>query len=70
MALPPTQLFGMPLDVVMKYPMNANLDIPAIVSDSVELILRTGVSVQGVFRLSGSRGRVSQIIQIYNSGKE
>lgn len=52
----------------MQYPMNADREIPAIVSDALDYIWKTGLDVQGIFRLSGSRGRVSQIIQIYNSG--
>jgi len=64
----PLHLFGTPLDVVMAYPMNYDSEIPVIVSDSLEVIEKQGTDVQGLFRLSGSRGRVLQVIQLYNSG--
>eukprot|EP01127_Copromyxa_protea_P004111 TRINITY_DN1394_c0_g1_i1.p1 TRINITY_DN1394_c0_g1~~TRINITY_DN1394_c0_g1_i1.p1 ORF type:complete len:233 (+),score=18.84 TRINITY_DN1394_c0_g1_i1:164-862(+) len=68
--IPATQLFGMPLDVVMGYPMNLDRDMPVIVSDAIDCLQKNGVTVQGIFRVSGSRGRVLQILKIYNSGSQ
>eukprot|EP01126_Amoeba_proteus_P066921 TRINITY_DN9772_c0_g1_i2.p1 TRINITY_DN9772_c0_g1~~TRINITY_DN9772_c0_g1_i2.p1 ORF type:complete len:568 (-),score=123.45 TRINITY_DN9772_c0_g1_i2:74-1555(-) len=63
------QMFGVALEVVMTYPMNMNLDVPVIFSDAIQCISNHGGQVQGIFRLSGSRMRVNEMIELYNQGQ-
>lgn len=62
-------VFGVSLDEVMarqRMGKATSFSVPALVRDGVSYILRKGLSVEGIFRLSGAKGEVDALREAYD----
>jgi len=63
------EIFGVSLEEVMKHPMNQDQAIPLIVLNSMRYLLRHGLDMEGIFRLSGRAQRLEEIKAAYDRGE-
>eukprot|EP01120_Amphizonella_sp_Union-15-10_P011222 TRINITY_DN4706_c0_g1_i2.p1 TRINITY_DN4706_c0_g1~~TRINITY_DN4706_c0_g1_i2.p1 ORF type:complete len:562 (+),score=95.43 TRINITY_DN4706_c0_g1_i2:42-1727(+) len=62
-------IFGQPIEEVLRLEYNQGLSIPIIVHDAVTALIKQGMKLEGLFRLSGNQSKVEAIKKLYDSGK-
>jgi len=61
-------MFGQQLQLAMGHPMNQHLLIPYLVQSAIDTIRARGLTVEGIFRVSGSLQRIKELQDMYDKG--
>jgi len=62
------QIFGVPLETLMKHPINANKTIPLIFEECVSFLQTEGPNAEGIFRLSGGQAEMEELKRTWDGG--
>jgi hypothetical protein len=62
-------VFEVPLDLVMANQRDRSLTLPEVQVVCTEYLLKSGISIEGIFRMSGSKREIAGIISKFNRGE-
>ena len=62
-------VFDVSLETCMMNQRDQNLDVPEVVTVTCEYLIRKGLPIEGIFRMSGAKREVTNIIAKFNRGE-
>lgn len=63
------EIFGIPLEEVMKHPMNMYTPVPLILLNCIKYLMKNALKVEGIFRLSGRSQRIDELRDAFDRGE-